>query len=182
MKYISASNPQWANAAHTAINLNVEFNGVDVIPFSASASDAEDHGQDIFARAVAGEFGPIVDFQQPSVEEVRIAKRREIVKDRNATITGGFSYMGKQIDSDRDSVISITGAAVAALAAKDTGQSYSVDWTCADDSVLTLNADGVLGMAVALAMFADVQHNKARLLKAAIKSASDEDTVKKVHW
>lgn len=114
--------------------------------------------------------------------EVKAAMRAELIAQRNASITSGFAYLGKTIDSDRDSVMSITGAAVAALAAKAAGLPYSVDWTCADDSVLTLDADGVLGMAVTLAMFADAQHAKARPLKEAIKNAADVSTIEAVKW
>lgn len=113
---------------------------------------------------------------------IKQEKRSEIVKARNEAITGGFPYLGKPIDSDRDSVMAITGAAVAALAAKASSLPYSVIWTCADDSTLTLNADGVLGMAVALAMFADAQHAKARPLKEAIAAETDPEKTKKVKW
>lgn len=108
--------------------------------------------------------------------------RAELIANRDAAITGGFTYLGKLIDSDRDSVMAITGAGVAALAAKASNLPYSVTWTCADDSTIVLNADGVLGMVVALAMFADAQHAKARPLKDAIKEAKNADDLKKVKW
>jgi hypothetical protein len=109
-------------------------------------------------------------------------KRSEIIKARNATITGGFTYLNKTIDSDRDSVMSITGAGVAALAAKASGLPYSVTWTCADDSTIVLDADGVLGMVVSLAMFADAQHAKARPLKDAIRDAKTPEDIGRVVW
>jgi len=117
-----------------------------------------------------------------SLPQLKTSKRSEIVSKRNESITGGFPYLGKQIDSDRDSVMAITGAAVAALAAKAASLPYAVVWTCADDSLLPLDADGVLGMAVTLAMFADSQHAKARPLKDAIKTAKDSDEIKQVKW
>lgn len=118
----------------------------------------------------------------PPIGPIKDKARADIITKRNAAITGGFTYLGKTIDSDRDSVMAITGAAVAALAAKSAGLPYSVEWTCADDSTLTLDADGVLGMSVALAMFADAQHTKARPLKDAIKAAKDSDEIGKVTW
>lgn len=114
--------------------------------------------------------------------QVKAFARTQLIADRNAAILGGFPYMGKQIDSDRDSVMAITGAAVAALAAKAANLPYSVIWTCADDSTIPLDADGVLGMAVALAMFADSQHAKARPLKESIAKETDPEKVKKVKW
>lgn len=120
-------------------------------------------------------------FELP-LTDVKKKTRANIIAARDAEITGGFPYLGKTIDSDRDSVMSITGAGVAALAAKSAGIPYSVTWTCADDSTIVLDADGVLGMVVALAMFADAQHAKARPLKDAIKNAKTPEDINKVKW
>lgn len=182
MKYTTVATPKWANPEHTAIECNVFFDKLGALPFTATASDVEAHGKDIFARAVAGDFGPIAAYPATPLPTIQAQARAGIIAARNAAITGGFTYRGKTIDSDRDSVMSITGASVAALAAKASGLPYSVDWTCADDSTLTLDADGVLGMSVTLAMFADAQHTKARPLKEAIKAAKDAVEIGKVTW
>lgn len=61
--YSSVSNPRWANAAGTAIDCLVKADHVKfAAPFTASPSDPESHGREIFERCVAGEFGPIADF------------------------------------------------------------------------------------------------------------------------
>lgn len=59
MNIISAANPRWANAEQTLINLDVETDKFGIIPFTASSNDSEKYGRDLFARAVAGDFGPI---------------------------------------------------------------------------------------------------------------------------
>ena len=182
MKINSAANPQWADEAQTVINLTVDFDGIGSVPFTASPHDTEAHGRELYARAFGGEFGSILPVLPKPLSEVKATKRSEIVKNRNAAILGGFTYLGKTIDSDRDSVMAITGAAVAALAAKAASLPYSVIWTCADDSLLPLDADGVLGMAVTLAMFADSQHAKARPLKEAIAAETDPEKIKTVKW
>lgn len=65
---IQAANPVWANAENTAINLTLVTSDnvkaamlvpTDTIPFTASQNDIEEHGQQIFALAVAGTFGAI---------------------------------------------------------------------------------------------------------------------------
>lgn len=62
----TARNPKWANTEHTAINLLVTFEEtveqLGELEFSAMSDDIEPHGRDIFARAVAGEFGPVAEF------------------------------------------------------------------------------------------------------------------------
>ncbi len=65
MNIISARNPQWADAANTHIDLLATFYGIGEIPFSASASDSEAHGQALFNRAVAGDFGAISPYVAP---------------------------------------------------------------------------------------------------------------------
>lgn len=60
MRYGAVTQLRWANMDHTAINAWVAFEGfAQPLPFTASATDVEAHGRDIYARAVAGEFGPI---------------------------------------------------------------------------------------------------------------------------
>lgn len=182
MNILSAANPQWADEAQTAINLNVDFEGIGLVHFSASPNDSESHGRYLYAQALAGVYGPVQPAAPKPLAAIKSAKRAEIIAERNAAITGGFLYQGKMIDSDRDSVMAITGAAVAALAAKSANIPYAVVWTCADDSTLSLDADGVLGMSVTLAMFADAQHTKARPLKEAIAVETNPAQVEAINW
>ncbi len=86
----------------------------------------------------------------------------------------GFPYRGKLLDSTPRSVQRITAAALAAQAVLATGQPYSVDWVCADNSTLILDAAGVIGMPVALALHAAALHDHARVLKAAVADAGSE--------
>lgn len=70
MKIENAQNPQWANADHTLIDCKIEHPVYGVIPFTASHDDVEDNGRDLFARAAAGEFGPVADYVPPKTTEV----------------------------------------------------------------------------------------------------------------
>tara|TARA_R110000796_G_scaffold235960_1_gene355140 strand:+ start:661 stop:1125 length:465 start_codon:yes stop_codon:yes gene_type:complete len=66
MKLEYAKTPIWANAANTLINLTIKWEDVnEEYPFTASADDSEQHGQDIFKNCVAGEFGAIADYIPP---------------------------------------------------------------------------------------------------------------------
>jgi hypothetical protein len=69
LKY--AKNPKWVDKAHTSIELIVNFEeiGKDV-PFHATPNDTEEHGRDVFARAVANEFGVIAEWTPPTTEEL----------------------------------------------------------------------------------------------------------------
>ena len=61
MRYTSISALTWANSSKSAILATVSFDDLGTVPFLASPDDVEPHGREIFARAVAGDFGPIAD-------------------------------------------------------------------------------------------------------------------------
>ena len=69
MKYTQVKNPQWANAEHTAINCEVDFDDLseEFVPFTAVASGDYEHSHQIFAECVAGEYGEIAEYVAPPV-------------------------------------------------------------------------------------------------------------------
>jgi hypothetical protein len=71
MKYTQVLNPQWANAEHTAINCDVDFDDLreELVPFTAVASGDYEHSHQIFAECVAGNYGPIAEYVAPPVVE-----------------------------------------------------------------------------------------------------------------
>lgn len=111
--------------------------------------------------------------QMPS-DVLRTALLSAITAERDRREAGTFPYRGRAIDCDPRAVQRITTAAMAAQAALATGQAFSLDWTCADNSVLQLDAAGVIGMPLALAAFADELHQHARMLKELVMTAADE--------
>ena len=71
IKILSAKNPVWGNAEKTQINLQVQFQHLeDWVPFSATSDDPAEHGQALFAQAVAGAFGEIEDYVPPTELEI----------------------------------------------------------------------------------------------------------------
>lgn len=54
----------------------IEHPDLGIIPFTASPDDPEDYGRELFARAKAGEFGPIADYVDPITPEQRKAAER----------------------------------------------------------------------------------------------------------
>lgn len=56
------------NLQYTAsgmIEMLVDHPDFGTIPFAASPIDSEAHGRDLYARAIAGEFGPIAPYVEP---------------------------------------------------------------------------------------------------------------------
>jgi hypothetical protein len=81
MKYLSVTGLRYVAADGSAIACTVEFEGIGPVPFTAASGDAEDHGREIFARATAGEFGPVAAFSPPiaTADNVRGEARRRII-------------------------------------------------------------------------------------------------------
>jgi hypothetical protein len=68
MKYSAVRNCKWANEEHTSIECEVNFNDVNLeewTPFGANPLDHYEHGREIFAKAVAGEFGEVAEYVAP---------------------------------------------------------------------------------------------------------------------
>lgn len=62
---ISATNPVYAAADGSVINVTLDTIEHGVIEFSACATDTEELGRTLHAAAVAGEFGPVAGYVPP---------------------------------------------------------------------------------------------------------------------
>ena len=101
MEYLSAENPVWANAEHTAITLSVDFVGVGRVPFGCMGAEDGAHGMEIYARAIAGDFGPIAPYVEPvpTPEQVLAEKKRQrqaIVDAITVTTSTGKVFDGNE--------------------------------------------------------------------------------------
>ena len=68
IKYNNVKNCKWADAEHTIILCDVDFDHLDEIyvPFSATANDKYEHTKEIFAKAIAGDFGVVAEYEPPA--------------------------------------------------------------------------------------------------------------------
>jgi len=71
MRYTKVLNPRWANAEHTSINCDVDFDDLrdDIVPFTAVASGDYEHSHQIFAECLAGNYGAIAEYVAPTEPE-----------------------------------------------------------------------------------------------------------------
>jgi hypothetical protein len=71
MQLEHAKNPIWSNAEHTTIDLVIKWENIDEeFPFTASPTDCEAHGRQIFKLASEGTYGKIAAYVPPPVEEL----------------------------------------------------------------------------------------------------------------
>lgn len=76
MNIISAHDPRHTGTG--GIDLLVLFDGVSgEVPFHAHPSDTEIHGRELYARAIAGEFGPILHYIAPPVAVPQSVTKRQ---------------------------------------------------------------------------------------------------------
>lgn len=121
-----------------------------------------------------GEWVADAALQRQQLADLVESQVSAVNAERDRREEAGFPYRGKLLDSTPRSVQRITAAALAAQASLAAGQTYSVEWICADNSPLPLDAAGVIGMPVALALHAAALHDHARALKAAVAAAASE--------
>lgn len=92
---------------------------------------------------------------------------------RDEAIDAGAPTPFGAVDSDEAGRANVSGAALGALIAKSAGAPYSVTWTMLDNSTQTLDADGMIAMALAVLLHVNNCHARARELRVAIETAAD---------
>ena len=107
---ITAYNPR---ATSTGIELNVDFEGVGIVPFHATPADPEQHGRDLYASALAGEFGTVVPYIAPEVVETTLEqlagiKLAAIQKEKIRVRDGGVLVDGILFDTDARAMAAYT--------------------------------------------------------------------------
>ena len=99
----SASTPSW-NVERTAITLLVVFEEhaatLGAIPFTASPEDSEAYGRELFARAVALEFGPILEPETPALAQAALLIRAGL----SALATSTIGTLQPALDTLQDAV------------------------------------------------------------------------------
>ena len=144
------------------------------------------------ARVVAGEIqhgptrpSPFHVFNQesfdwiPDLSGAREAARQRITAARNTAEGQGFLAFGKVFDSDAAAIQRILGAA---QAAQIVGNSFSIEWTCADNSTILLDQSQMLALPAVMADAANAMHIKARSLKAEIDAAQTIEEITSIQW
>ena len=116
---------------------------------------------------------------KPTFDELKLAKREEINRYRDATEQGGFEYLGKVFDSDQVSCIRISSAAQAMQYAQDDA---TITWTTQDNSTIDLNKAQLMGLVVALAQHSNECHQKATVLKTQIESCTTREELDNIKW
>lgn len=70
MKITSVLNPVWITPENNVIlcDIKVDIYGNEIMKFSASPLDSEEHGRVLFAELIAGVYGEIAEYVAPVKE------------------------------------------------------------------------------------------------------------------
>lgn len=126
--------------------------------------------------------GTIVSDNSLTLEVIKDRKWSEIKTNRLSKEYSGFIYNGSKFDSDEASTRRIVGATTLASLAKTSGQPFSIDWTLADNTVITLDADSMVAVGEALGQYVSSIHAISRNLRDQIENATTEEEVALIHW
>lgn len=66
LEILTAQNPRWGDAAHTIVDIDIttSIHGDEVLPFTATAYDVEEHGRKLFNEIMDGKYGAIAEYVQ----------------------------------------------------------------------------------------------------------------------
>lgn len=133
-------------------------------------------------EAKLAELGLLDPPQPTDLEKAKQLRWNRLLSIRDGLESKGFNYLGKTFDGDQRSILRILATAQAATAAALAGQDFDVDWTTADNSIVTMTRDQVLGLPAALATRVNEIHMQARELRLALDSAGSVEQVQGVKW
>ncbi len=132
-------NPQWVDAEHTLITLEVRFNDDsgepmfdgDWLPFTASPDDVEEHGRLVFEMAARGDFGAVAAYVPPTLDWQKQEKLAQLGAWFNAASANAHltSSLGFEIDADEVANRNIEGLLVAVQAGQVSEPVYFMDYT-----------------------------------------------------
>ena len=72
----SVANPRWGDKDHTVIDVDITTNqfGDEVLPFTATSYDVEEHGRQLYQELIEGKHGEIAEYSPidvpPSLEDL----------------------------------------------------------------------------------------------------------------
>lgn len=130
----------------------------------------------------AFEGGTVVDPEAASLSAQKAMKWASIKAKRDQIEFSTFTANGNIFDAHVSSQSRIQGAALLATNAIASNSAFSIDWTLSDNSVVTLDAAGMIQVGMAMAAHINAAHAQARVLRVVIESATTVEAVEAVTW
>jgi hypothetical protein len=117
-----------------------------------------------------------------TLDDLKASQWASMKAERDWREYGTFSWDGSVFDCDRDSTAKIMGAVQTAMIAAQAGQSFSVDWTLADNTVRTLSGADLIAAGATLTAQVSSIYSTGRTLRDEIEAATTAEDVLAVAW
>ncbi|MDR2297837.1 MAG: DUF4376 domain-containing protein [Comamonas sp.] len=128
-----------------------------------------------------GAYAP--DEVASTLDTAKACKWADMKATRDQLESGGFDLPGVgRFDSDEESRNKIIGASLAAKIARDAEQPYVIAWTLADNTVVQLDADGIIDAGFAMLAHLNAIHQRSRALYAQIQAAETLEAIAAIVW
>ena len=138
-----------------------------------------------WARTAAGEglvFDAATGVYLPDLPAARVRQRALINAARDAAQDGGCDTPSGRFDSAPRSREFLNGAALAATLAGMNSQPFTINWTLANNSVVTLDGPQIIAAGLAVAAWVDSVHQRAVVLKSRIDAAETTAAISAIVW
>jgi len=166
------------NPKHTAsgmIDMEIDHPTYGWIPFAASSNDSEAHGRELYARAMAGEFGAIEVYVKPLT--LAQSEQAAIIEAAyQAENQAPISFAGTTFQADADSV-SLMAQVASALPS-----GAPITWYDAANVGVLLTDVEFAELRGAILMRGQPLFAKKQTLKAEIRAATTVAEVEAVVW
>lgn len=116
------------------------------------------------------------------IASARAAAMAAVDKKRDDVLASPFVYRESRFSADAGAIAQIASMAQLAAVAKLAEKPYMVIWTSVDSVDVTLDADGMVGLAMAAAERQPVAYQVAAQLKSRIAEAQDEAALAAIVW
>lgn len=176
MEYSKVENLRWVDAAHSGIEMDVTFEEIGKVPFFATPDDnAVAHERDLYQKALAGEFGPVAEYQEPvqTLDELKQELLQQLAIHKKQVEYGGIVVDGVRYETTKADQDRIAAAAVGVSA----GLIKSFDFKAADKWI-TLSADQFMQVATAILGHVQACFSSERVHSEAIDKLKSVDAAR----
>lgn len=125
---------------------------------------------------------PVYIEETPLLEEAKQKKKQMINTIRDEEESKPFLFNNKLFDADPLSIKRLLIAIQAAQAAISTGNSFSITWTCADNTTTDLTENDFLNLLVTMTQRGVELHERARGVKTQVDAATTVEEVNAITW
>jgi hypothetical protein len=125
--------------------------------------------------------GEILKAETP-LETLKRKKWMEIKNYRNQTEFGTFTWNNHVFDGDQLSQQRIGQAVQQATLSKSLDIPYTQEWTLHDNTTVTLSADDMVAVALAMGEHINAAHDKSRALRDQLDLATTPEEVALINW